>query len=74
VVVNDIKRELWDATAGWRKKGLAGQSLMFDPRGLGSKFDPFAGKITDSAPLQRYSFTGRVKGRTPSLQSGQLLC
>ena len=48
VVVNDIKREFWDQTAGWREKGLNGRSFMFDPRGLGHKFDPFEGKTTDS--------------------------
>ena len=48
VIVNDIKRENWDATAGWRQTGLDGRSLMFDPRGTGNKYDPFAGKTTDS--------------------------
>jgi type IV secretory pathway TraG/TraD family ATPase VirD4 len=35
VVVNDIKREFWDQTSGWREKGLNGRSFKFDPRGLG---------------------------------------
>jgi type IV secretion system protein VirD4 len=46
-VINDIKGELWDATAGWRQKTL-GRSFLFDPRGRGHRFDPLAGKITDS--------------------------
>jgi hypothetical protein len=48
VVVNDIKREFWEQTAGWRERGLNGRSFMFDPRGVGHKFDPFEGKTTDS--------------------------
>src|SRR5512147_1162777 len=48
VVVNDIKREFWDQTAGWRENGLNGRSFIFDPRGFGHKFDPFEGKTTDS--------------------------
>jgi type IV secretory pathway TraG/TraD family ATPase VirD4 len=48
VIVNDIKREFWDATAGWRQKGLNGRSLIFDPRGTGHKFDPLEGRTTDS--------------------------
>jgi type IV secretory pathway TraG/TraD family ATPase VirD4 len=27
VIVNDIKREFWDQTAGWREKGLNGRSF-----------------------------------------------
>src|SRR5512132_3053677 len=42
------EREFWDQTAGWRERGLNGRSFMFDPRGLGHKFDPFEGKTTDS--------------------------
>ena len=29
VIVNDIKREFWEATSGWRQKGLNGRSLIF---------------------------------------------
>ena len=48
VIVNDIKREFWEQTAGWRERGLNGRSFMFDPRGVGHKFDPFEGKTTNS--------------------------
>jgi type IV secretory pathway TraG/TraD family ATPase VirD4 len=48
VIVNDIKREFWEATSGWRKIGLNGRSLIFNPRGQGNKFDPLEGKTTDS--------------------------
>ena len=48
VIVNDIKGELWHRTAGFRQKGLAGRALRFDPRGFGCRFDPLAGKTTDS--------------------------
>jgi type IV secretion system protein VirD4 len=48
VIVNDIKRELWEATSGWRQEGLRGRSLIFDPKGQGNKFDPLEGKTTDS--------------------------
>jgi Type IV secretory system Conjugative DNA transfer len=73
VIVNDIKREFWEATSGWRQKGLNGRSLIFDPRGTGHKFDPLEGKSTDSifALRQRYFCIGHARGKTPSLPSGQ---
>src|SRR5215210_1075441 len=50
VVVNDIKQEFWDKTAGWRgsEEGLAGKALKFDPRGSGCKFDPLEGLKTET--------------------------
>jgi type IV secretion system protein VirD4 len=48
VIVNDIKREFWDQTSGWRENGLDGRSFIFDPRGVGHKYDPLEGKTTDS--------------------------
>jgi type IV secretory pathway TraG/TraD family ATPase VirD4 len=48
VIVNDIKREFWDATSGCREKGLNGHSLIFDPHGCGNTFDPLEGRTTDS--------------------------
>jgi type IV secretion system protein VirD4 len=47
-IVNDIKGELWHRTAGFRQQGLEGRALRFDPRGYGCRFDPLAGKTTDS--------------------------
>jgi type IV secretory pathway TraG/TraD family ATPase VirD4 len=47
-IANDIKKELWWATAGFREKGLGGKSLMYDPRGNGCKFDPLEGLKTES--------------------------
>ena len=44
VIVNDIKREFWDQTAGWREKGLNGRSFMFDPRGVGPQIRPLRGQ------------------------------
>jgi type IV secretory pathway TraG/TraD family ATPase VirD4 len=46
-IANDIKKELWWATAGFREKGLGGKSLMFDPRGNGCKFDPIEGMTSE---------------------------
>jgi Type IV secretory system Conjugative DNA transfer len=48
VVVNDIKREHWNLTAGFREKGIDGKSYLFDPRGIGHRFDPLEGKETES--------------------------
>jgi type IV secretion system protein VirD4 len=48
VIVNDIKGELYHRTAGFREKGLGGNVFRFDPQGYGCRFDPLAGKTTDS--------------------------
>ena len=48
VVVNDIKREHWDLSAGFRETGLGGKSLLFHPHGIGHRFDPLEGKETES--------------------------
>jgi type IV secretion system protein VirD4 len=46
VIVNDIKGELYHRTAGYRAS--IGTVFRFDPRGNGARFDPLAGKTTDS--------------------------
>ena len=46
-VTNDIKREHWQLTAGFREKGLDGKSFLFDPKGNGHRFDPLEGKVTE---------------------------
>ena len=46
VIVNDIKGELYHRTAGYRVS--LGPVFRFDPRGYGCRFDPLAGKTTDS--------------------------
>jgi type IV secretion system protein VirD4 len=46
-VANDIKREHWYLTAGFREKGLDGKSFLFDPKGNGHRFDPLEGKVTE---------------------------
>ena len=49
VLINDIKGELFNRTAGFRAKGLKdAQVFCIDPRGYGNKFDPLEGKITES--------------------------
>jgi type IV secretion system protein VirD4 len=49
VIVNDIKGELYNRTAGFRAKGLPDAKVFrIDPRGYGNKFDPLEGKITES--------------------------
>ena len=45
VVVNDVKGELFAATAGWRSK--LGKVYVIDPTGVGHRYDPTAGKHTD---------------------------
>lgn len=47
MIFNDIKKQLWRATAGFREKGLGGKSLMFDPLGNGARFDPLEGLQTE---------------------------
>jgi type IV secretory pathway TraG/TraD family ATPase VirD4 len=73
VIVNDIKREFWDATAGWRQIGLNGRSLIFDPRGYGNKFDPLEGRTTDSGLRSAATILLHRprEGKTPSSPSGQ---
>ena len=45
VVVNDIKGELFQATAGYRS--TLGKVFVIDPRGYGHRFDPLHGKHTE---------------------------
>jgi type IV secretion system protein VirD4 len=44
-VVNDIKGELFTQTAGYR--ATEGKVFVFDPTGVGNRFDPLKGKHTD---------------------------
>jgi hypothetical protein len=45
VIVNDIKGELYEHTAGWRK--TFSTVLVIDPRGKGHRYDPLAGMTTE---------------------------
>jgi type IV secretion system protein VirD4 len=45
VVVVDIKGELYEATAGYRK--TLGPVYVIDPEGVGNRFDPLHGRITE---------------------------
>jgi type IV secretion system protein VirD4 len=45
VVVLDIKGELYDATAGFRK--TLGPVYVIDPEGVGNQFDPLHGRTTE---------------------------
>jgi type IV secretion system protein VirD4 len=45
VVVNDIKGDLFDQTAGYR--ATLGKVFVFDPTGVGNRFDPLLSKHTD---------------------------
>jgi type IV secretion system protein VirD4 len=45
VVVNDVKGELFAATAGYRSK--IGKVFVIDPTGVGHRYDPTVGKHTD---------------------------
>jgi type IV secretion system protein VirD4 len=44
-VVVDIKGELYEATAGYRK--TLGPVFVIDPEGVGNRFDPLAGRMTE---------------------------
>jgi type IV secretion system protein VirD4 len=45
VVVNDVKGELYAATAGYR--ATLGKVLVVDPQGKGHQYDPLQGKTTE---------------------------
>jgi type IV secretion system protein VirD4 len=45
VVVNDIKGELFNRTAGFRS--TLGKVLVIDPTGVGHAFDPLEGRLTE---------------------------
>jgi len=49
VIVNDIKGELFDQTAGYRS--TLGKVFVIDPTGRGNRFDPLLGKQTEDALL-----------------------
>src|SRR3954469_25206659 len=45
LVVNDIKREMRNKTAGWRS--LLGPTFTIDTTGRGNRFDPLEGRVTE---------------------------
>jgi hypothetical protein len=45
VIVNDVKGELFAATADYRRK--LGNVFVIDPTGVGHRYDPFLGKHTE---------------------------
>jgi hypothetical protein len=45
VIVNDIKGDLFQQTAGYRK--LLGPVFVIDPTGVGNRYDPLIGKHTE---------------------------
>ena len=47
IVINDVKGELYDATADFRSQ--LGPVLVFDHRGFGNGFDPLHGKTTEDS-------------------------
>jgi type IV secretion system protein VirD4 len=49
VIVNDIKGELFNQTAGYRAK--LGPVYVIDPGGVGHRFNPLAGKTTEDELL-----------------------
>jgi type IV secretion system protein VirD4 len=48
-IVNDLKGELFDLTAGYRSK--FSHIVVIDPRGLGQQFDPLAGRTSEDECL-----------------------
>jgi len=53
VVVNDIKGELYQTTAGYRSK--LGEVYVIDPTGVGHSYDPIQEKITEDELLSASS-------------------
>ncbi len=53
VIVNDIKGELFTATAGYR--ATIGQVYVLDPTGVGHRYDPLLAKHTEDAYLSAAS-------------------
>jgi type IV secretion system protein VirD4 len=49
VIVNDIKGDLYDQTAGYR--ATLGKVFVIDPTGRGNRFDPLLGKQTEDELL-----------------------
>lgn len=49
VIVNDIKGELFNQTAGYRS--TLGRVYVIDPTGIGNQYDPLTGKDTEDALL-----------------------
>jgi type IV secretion system protein VirD4 len=49
VVVNDVKGELFAATAGYRAS--LGKVFVIDPTGIGNRYDPLTGKHTEDELL-----------------------
>ena len=47
-IVNDIKGELHQRTAGYREEELGGKVFVLDPTGKGHRYDPLEGKFKDS--------------------------
>jgi type IV secretion system protein VirD4 len=48
-IVNDLKGELYEATAGYRSR--FSRIIVLDPRGLGQRFDPLAGRTSEDECL-----------------------
>jgi len=48
-LVNDLKGELFEATAGYRSR--FSRIVVIDPRGLGQRFDPLAGRTSEDECL-----------------------
>src|SRR6266567_6640611 len=55
VVVNDLKGDLFSATAGFRSK--LGEVYVIDPTGVGHRYDPLLSKTTED---QLYSASTRL--------------
>ena len=65
VIVNDLKGELKRHTSGWRS--TFSDVYVIDPRGNGHRFDPLAGKLSESdlfeVALDLLQTRGRPTGR-----------
>jgi hypothetical protein len=62
VVVNDIKGDLFQQTAGYRAH--LGPVRLIDPQGFGDRFDPLHGKQTEDELL---AVSGKPQGRDRSV-------
>ncbi len=75
VIVNDVKGELYAATAGYRK--TLGPVFVLDPTGFGHRYDPLTGKTTEdelySAATQLLYEVHEGDGKIFTLRASEML-
>ena len=73
-MVNDIKGELFQQTAGYRS--TIGKVFVIDPTGIGNRYDPLLGHTTEDALLSAATqlLYKADEGTAQSSPSGQRSC